>query len=174
VLAVQAESGKSVRNPQCLKHFLKTRAFGVARDVNLALILHLFRLSGFAPCQFGGSGACDDADARSRKESVFTSIKEEIEMLVLSRKVGERIMIGDHIAVVINRISGNRVTVGIEAPEDVPIVRGELESVVRSFDDEQTDDDEPSASASPIPDGRGSRRLPGEFNAPLLAFRTVR
>lgn len=95
-------------------------------------------------------------------------------MLVLSRKVGERIMIGDHIAVVINRISGNRVTVGIEAPEDVPIVRGELESVVRSFDDEQTDDDEPSASASPIPDGRGSRRLPGEFNAPLLAFRTVR
>lgn len=48
-------------------------------------------------------------------------------MLVLSRKAGERIMVGENIAVVINRISGNRVTIGIEAPSGVKIVRGELE-----------------------------------------------
>lgn len=48
-------------------------------------------------------------------------------MLVLSRKAGERIMVGDNIAVVISRISGNRVTIGIEAPSGVKIVRGELE-----------------------------------------------
>jgi carbon storage regulator len=47
-------------------------------------------------------------------------------MLVLSRKVGERLVIGDNITVVINRIAGNRVTIGIEAPNDVRIVRGEL------------------------------------------------
>ncbi len=47
-------------------------------------------------------------------------------MLVLSRKVGERLVIGDNITVVINRIAGNRVTIGIEAPGDVRIVRGEL------------------------------------------------
>lgn len=47
-------------------------------------------------------------------------------MLVLSRKVGERLVIGDNITVVINRIAGNRVTIGIEAPSDVRIVRGEL------------------------------------------------
>jgi len=47
-------------------------------------------------------------------------------MLVLSRKVGERLVIGDNITVVINRIAGNRVTLGIEAPGDVRIVRGEL------------------------------------------------
>jgi carbon storage regulator len=47
-------------------------------------------------------------------------------MLVLSRKAGERIMVGENIAVVINRISGNRVTIGIEAPSGVKIVRGEL------------------------------------------------
>jgi len=47
-------------------------------------------------------------------------------MLVLSRKVGERLVIGDNITVVINRIAGNRVTLGIEAPSDVRIVRGEL------------------------------------------------
>ena len=47
-------------------------------------------------------------------------------MLVLSRKIGERLIIGDGITVVVNRIAGNRVTLGIEAPSDVRIVRGEL------------------------------------------------
>jgi carbon storage regulator len=48
-------------------------------------------------------------------------------MLVLSRKVGEKLVIGDNVTVTINRISGNRVTIGIEAPGSVKIVRGELE-----------------------------------------------
>ena len=48
-------------------------------------------------------------------------------MLVLSRKVGERIQIGDNITVVINRVAGNRVTIGIEAPSDMRIVRSELQ-----------------------------------------------
>ncbi|TWU02272.1 carbon storage regulator [Stieleria varia] len=48
-------------------------------------------------------------------------------MLVLSRKTGEQLMIGDDIVVTINRISGNRVAIGIEAPRDVRIVRGELD-----------------------------------------------
>jgi carbon storage regulator len=48
-------------------------------------------------------------------------------MLVLSRKVGERIVIGDNITLVISKVSGNRVTIGIEAPRDVKVVRGELE-----------------------------------------------
>jgi len=48
-------------------------------------------------------------------------------MLVLSRKVGERVVIGDNIVVVVKRVAGQRVTFGIEAPTDVRIVRGELE-----------------------------------------------
>lgn len=48
-------------------------------------------------------------------------------MLVLSRKQGEQIRIGDNIVLTISRIAGNRVSVGIEAPRDVRIVRGELE-----------------------------------------------
>lgn len=47
-------------------------------------------------------------------------------MLVLSRKEGEQLIIGDNITLVISRISGNRVTIGIEAPKDVKIVRSEL------------------------------------------------
>ena len=47
-------------------------------------------------------------------------------MLVLSRKEGERLVIGDNITLVVSKIAGNRVTVGIEAPADVKIFRGEL------------------------------------------------
>ena len=48
-------------------------------------------------------------------------------MLILSRKAGEKIVIGDSIEVVVKRISGQRVTLGIAAPPNVHIVRGELE-----------------------------------------------
>ncbi len=47
-------------------------------------------------------------------------------MLVLSRKIGEKVVIGDGIIVVVKRIHGQRVTFGIEAPESVRILRGEL------------------------------------------------
>jgi carbon storage regulator len=47
-------------------------------------------------------------------------------MLVLSRKEGEQLVIGDNVVLTINRISGNRVAIGIEAPREVRIVRGEL------------------------------------------------
>ena len=56
-------------------------------------------------------------------------------MLVLSRKIGEEIIIGDQVRLVVNRISGNRVTIGIAAPEEVHIVRGELKGVVCPFED---------------------------------------
>ncbi len=48
-------------------------------------------------------------------------------MLVLSRKEGEQLLIGDNVVLTITRISGNRVAIGIEAPRDVRIVRGELD-----------------------------------------------
>ena len=47
-------------------------------------------------------------------------------MLVLSRKVGQHLVIGGGIVVVVKRIAGHRVTLGIEAPGTVKIVRGEL------------------------------------------------
>jgi len=52
---------------------------------------------------------------------------EDSPVLVLSRKIGETISVGDGIEIVVNRISGNRVTLGIKAPGNVRIVRGELE-----------------------------------------------
>ena len=47
-------------------------------------------------------------------------------MLVLSRKVGERIQIGNDVELVVTAIQGNRVQLGIAAPKSVRITRGEL------------------------------------------------
>ena len=55
-----------------------------------------------------------------------------IHMLVLSRKIGQEITIGSDVRVVVHRISGNRVTVGIEAPREVSILRGELKPLTNS------------------------------------------
>lgn len=47
-------------------------------------------------------------------------------MLVLTRKLQERIHIGDNVTITVVRIKGNTVRVGIEAPDDVRVVRGEV------------------------------------------------
>jgi carbon storage regulator len=46
-------------------------------------------------------------------------------MLVLSRKKGESVMIGD-IRVIVNKIHGDRVSLAIDAPVEIPIVRMEI------------------------------------------------
>jgi len=56
-------------------------------------------------------------------------------MLVLSRKIGERIHIGENITIEIRRVAGNRVTLALEAPRTVRILRGELEQAAREFRD---------------------------------------
>lgn len=47
-------------------------------------------------------------------------------MLVLSRKIGERIRIAGDIEVIVRSIQGDRIKIGIEAPRDVNVRRGEL------------------------------------------------
>jgi carbon storage regulator CsrA len=47
-------------------------------------------------------------------------------MLVLSRKVGEKLVIDGNITVEVVKIQGNRITLGLVAPSDVKILRGEL------------------------------------------------
>lgn len=47
-------------------------------------------------------------------------------MLVLSRKTGEEIVIGNNIVVKVTRIRGDKVRIAIEAPPDVRIMRSEL------------------------------------------------
>lgn len=59
-------------------------------------------------------------------------------MLVLSRKTGEQIQIGNDITIEVRRVSGNRVALAVQAPRDVRILRGELKDVVAEFELEET------------------------------------
>lgn len=51
-------------------------------------------------------------------------------MLVLSRKKGESLFIGDEIEIVITEISGDKVRIGIVAPEECKILRKELADTI--------------------------------------------
>jgi carbon storage regulator len=59
-------------------------------------------------------------------------------MLVLTRKRGESIEIDGRIEVRVVAVQGNRVRLGIVAPDDVTIRRGELIFDVEMVDDEET------------------------------------
>ena len=47
-------------------------------------------------------------------------------MLVLSRKLGEKIVIGDNVVITIVKIDRNQIRIGIEAPQDIPVYREEI------------------------------------------------
>ena len=47
-------------------------------------------------------------------------------MLVLSRKLGEKIVIGDNIVVTVVKIDRNQIRIGIEAPSEIPVYREEI------------------------------------------------
>ena len=48
-------------------------------------------------------------------------------MLILSRKQNERIRVGDSVVVTVVRVSGDKVRIGIEAPQSMRVLRDELE-----------------------------------------------
>jgi carbon storage regulator len=58
-------------------------------------------------------------------------------MLVLTRKIGESFVVGDDIKVtIIDIIGGNKVRVGIEAPQEVPVYREEIYKLIKAENEE--------------------------------------
>lgn len=52
--------------------------------------------------------------------------KGNFEMLVLTRKLGESIIVGNDILITVESISGSRVKLGLQAPVEVAIIRSEI------------------------------------------------
>jgi carbon storage regulator len=70
---------------------------------------------------------CRNALRKDVQRNRTEPIKEDNDtMLVLSRKVGERIRIGDDVTITVVRITGGGVRLGIEAPVELSIIREEL------------------------------------------------
>jgi carbon storage regulator len=70
-------------------------------------------------------------------------------MLVLSRKIGQRVMIGGGIMVTVVAARGGQVRLGVEAPQDVTILRDELSA---------SDDTASSTRPARTPRGRSGAR----------------
>lgn len=53
-------------------------------------------------------------------------------MLILTRKVGEKLLIGDNIEITILNVRGGQVKLGINAPKDISVHREEIYSKIKS------------------------------------------
>ena len=56
-------------------------------------------------------------------------------MLILTRRVGETLMIGDEVTVTVLGVKGNQVRIGVNAPKDVAVHREEIYDRIKSEDD---------------------------------------
>ena len=72
-------------------------------------------------------------------------------MLIITRRPGEKIMLGDDIVVHVMEIVGNSVRVGIQAPRSVPVYREEIWNAVR---DENRAAAESAPADLPVPTER--------------------
>lgn len=59
-------------------------------------------------------------------------------MLILTRKVGESLLIGDDVSVTILNIRGNQIKVGIKAPKEVSVHREEIYQRIQQAKEQQS------------------------------------
>ncbi len=57
-------------------------------------------------------------------------------MLILTRRVGETLMIGDEVTVTVLGVKGNQVRIGVSAPKDVSVHREEIYDRIKREHDE--------------------------------------
>ena len=59
-------------------------------------------------------------------------------MLILTRRVGETLMIGDEVTVTVLGVKGNQVRIGVNAPKDVSVHREEIYERIKREQDENS------------------------------------
>jgi len=70
-------------------------------------------------------------------------------MLILTRRVGETVMIGNDVTVTILGVKGNQVRVGINAPKDVAVHREEIYERIKREQQGQSHNNEPNGNEPP-------------------------
>ena len=75
-------------------------------------------------------------------------------MLIITRRPGEKIMLGDDVVIEVIEVSGSSVRVGIAAPKSLPVYR---EEIWKSVKDEQASAGYAAGQSSPNPATRSGR-----------------
>jgi carbon storage regulator len=86
-----------------------------------------------------------------------TVSKEENRMLIITRRPGEKIMLGDDVIIEVIEAGGSSVRIGIDAPRSIPVYRGEIWAAVK----------EESAAAA----ASEAEAVPDEVPAPTQSHR---
>ncbi|PVX38819.1 carbon storage regulator CsrA [Pasteurella langaaensis DSM 22999] len=60
-------------------------------------------------------------------------------MLILTRKVGESLLIGDDISITVLSVRGNQVKIGVNAPKDVSVHREEIYQRIKELEEGKND-----------------------------------
>ena len=75
-------------------------------------------------------------------------------MLILTRRVGETLMIGDEVSVTVLGIQGNQVRIGVDAPKEIPVHREEIYDRIHKQNGE---DDQPAVELETFKENVGNR-----------------
>ena len=87
-------------------------------------------------------------------------------MLIITRRVNEAVMIGDDVVVTIVKVNGAQVRIGVSAPTDVTVHRGEVHDRINSGEPLRS-----TASVRQTPGGRGARLRWESATQPGLAMK---